>query len=165
MARQRITTPSIKSPNHPLPSTFLHSYPLIKISVRFISVYAKPYNPVNQPSKAILSEYQTIALVTYCPYQTFQSGYWTYDQTLISGYLGYLAIWNMRFVITLGGLRHSLYTRRNFRLQVKESDLHYRFRKPLYVHYRNLNYSSTIPRISILKQLTDIAHVGHLKVC
>ena len=32
--RQDITTPSIKSLNHPLPSTFLHSYPLIKISVR-----------------------------------------------------------------------------------------------------------------------------------
>jgi len=63
LARQKITTPFKKSPNHPLLSTFLHSYPLIKISVRFIFVYAKPYNPINQPSKPILRGYQTIALV------------------------------------------------------------------------------------------------------
>ena len=87
LARQGITTPSIKSPNHPLLSTFLHSYPLIKISVRFISVYAKPYNPINQPSKPILSGYQTIALVTYCPYQTSVIGHMI--KPLYLDYLGY----------------------------------------------------------------------------
>jgi hypothetical protein len=75
LACQRITKPFKKSPNHPLLSTFLHSYPLIKISVRFIFVYAKPYNPINQPSKPILRGYQTIILVPYCPYQTSVIGH------------------------------------------------------------------------------------------
>jgi hypothetical protein len=82
----------------------------------------------------------------------------------LSGLWGYQAIRFERFVITLGVLRHSFYTRRNFRLQVKESDLHYRFRKPLYDHYSNLNYSFIIPLKGISNLITDSARLGHWEV-
>ncbi len=123
-----------------------------------------------------ISGYQTIALAPY----TWL--YWTYVKPLYpicpsSLIIDYWAMHSIRyrpytfiyqrvrferFVITLGVLRHSFYTRRNFRLELKESDLHYRFRKPLYGHYRNLNYSFIIP--CILRMLTTIAHLGQGKV-
>jgi hypothetical protein len=106
--RQRITTPSIKSLNYPLPSTFLHSYPLIKISVRFISLI-KPsqiaFKSLPSLKSAGIKPSPWIHIVHIKP---FDQGYCTYCQTSVSGLSGYLGYLAIGVCITLGILRYFL---------------------------------------------------------
>lgn len=63
--RQDITTPSIKTLNSPLCSTFIHSYPIKKISVRIISHTKPPNHPFKSLPNPICDGIQSILLVGY----------------------------------------------------------------------------------------------------
>ena len=106
--RQRITTPSIKTLNHPLSSTFIHSNPLIKISVRNNSLT----KPSQIPFKSLLSLFwEGIKPSSWIHIVHTKPG--LLDIVGKPSYQGYLAIkhilclgiwdiWHTRFVITLG---------------------------------------------------------------
>ena len=105
---QRITTPSIKTLNHPLSSTFIHSNPLIKISVRNNSLT----KPSQIPFKSLLSLFwEGIKPSSWIHIVHTKPG--LLDIVGKPSYLAYEAIWHTRFVITLGIMGTSCYSRRN----------------------------------------------------
>jgi hypothetical protein len=94
---QDITTPSIKSLNHPLSSTFLHFNPLIKISVSnnlsnkphqiaFKSLYSLFQRVSNHLPGSILS---IPNLRIWCVGPMVKPYFLAYKAIWISGYLGY----------------------------------------------------------------------------
>ena len=96
---QDITTPSIKSLNHPLSSTFLHFNPLIKISVS--------NNLSNKPHQiAFKSLYSLLATVSNHHPGSILCIFSLSNQIvahMVKPYfLAYGDIWNTWFVITLG---------------------------------------------------------------
>ena len=116
---QDITTPSIKTLNYPLSSTFIHFNPLIKISVRNnlsmtnpttlqISLYSLLATVSNHHPGSILCIF---SLSNQIVAHMVKPYFLAYEAIWLSGH-----IWDTRFVITLGIMGHSFYTRRKMLL-------------------------------------------------